>query len=136
MNVKWIATLSDGATAVEHKGEYKIIPGERKPWVRLCRNLASEGKWITSLRVQIGKKTVHLPRIEGKFKTRPPKYYSLCYHMELDDIFGTPKEKHFIDLSAHYGDFAVHYIQDITEGNNAWVTVTDNDAVEPSPESK
>jgi len=133
MNAYWVATLSDGTTAVENLGEWGIIPGQRKPWVRLCEKLATEGKYITSLRLRIGERTIHLPRIENKFPSKAPSYYSLCYHLEVDDVLGGMKEKYFIDLAAHYDDFAVHYIQDTTEGNNSWITVTDNKALAPSP---
>lgn len=130
----WVATLSNGTTVTEEEGDFKIIPGERKPWVRLVEKLATDGHYLTSLRLQIGKRTIHLPRPQNnKFESLPPLYYSLCYRMELDDILGNKKQKLFVDLAAHYETFAVHYIQDITEGNNSWICVTDNQALAPSP---
>lgn len=127
MNAYWRATLSDGSTAQEHKGNFQVIPGERKPWIRLINGL--EGRHLTSLILRIGKRTVHMPRINDKFPTLPPKGYGLCYHVEIDDIFGSRKEKHFVDLTTYYDDFQVHYIQDINDGNNSWVTVTKDDYV-------
>jgi len=124
----WVATLSDGTTAVEHRGKFKVIRGERKPWVRLIKNL--KGRKITSLRLRIGKRTIHAPK-EGKWQCKQPEYYSLCYHVEVEDVLSKGKETHFIDLGAHYDNFTVHYIQDITQKNNSWVTVTDKDCYTP-----
>lgn len=60
---------------------------------------------------------------------RPPLFYSLQYHLEaeLDENgqFGDSTE--FVDLAAHYPQFAVHYVQDVTDGNNSWVIVTEGD---------
>lgn len=136
-NAHWIATVSDGTTATEHTGEWKIIPGKRKPWVRLVEKLAADGNHLTSLRLCINGRVIHLPRPgNNRFASRPPLYYSLCYHAEIDDIFGTPVERHFVDLAAHYDDFAVHYIQDASEGTTSWITVTGPDALAPSPRER
>lgn len=125
----WIATLDDGTTAVEHRGEYQIVPGERTPWVRFCVFAANGNRRLTSLRLWFRGRTIHMPR--EKFNrfglpSLPPLYYSLQYHLEADDMFsGSPNEERFVDLAAHFETFIVHYIQDVTEGSNSWVVVTD-----------
>lgn len=130
-DIKWIATLSDGTTAVEHTGEYKIIPGERKPWVRLVSFAGKNGLYLTSLRLNIRGRTIHMPRHDfDKFnlgsKNVAPLFYSLNYIIEgtMEADGGGLIQDNFIDLVSHYPTYDVHYIQDITTGNNSWVTVT------------
>jgi hypothetical protein len=139
-NVQWVATLSDGTTAVEHRGSWAVIPGKRKPWVRLCNFAAQEGLHLTSLRLNIDDKTIHMPRDKfdrfnlGKY-SQSPKSYSLQYHLEVDDLMAKRDSTEFVDLAAHYPLFTVHYIQDVTNGNNSWIVVTDGDtpmAISPS----
>lgn len=47
--VKWFASLSDGQTVYEDKGEYKTIKGELSPWQKLQENIKKNGLKITSL---------------------------------------------------------------------------------------
>jgi hypothetical protein len=126
---RWIATLSNGETAVEHSGEWQIKPGTRKPWVRLCEFCTDNNLKLTSLRLWFRGKTIHMPRDKfDKFSMNdtalPPNHYSLQYHIEADDILSGVKQDTFIDLAAHYEDFIVHYIQDVSEGSNSWMVVT------------
>lgn len=139
----WVATLSDGSTITEHSGQFKIIEGERKPWVRLCRFLGDNKLWLTSLRLNYRGRTIHMPRTKlDKFgmteRTRTPLYYSLQYHHEAEMTFGgaVKEEWNYIDLAAHYQDFAVHFVQDVTNGDNSWIVVTDTDAMAPTPLNK
>lgn len=133
-NLKWVATLSDGSTVVEHEGEYAQVPGERKPWVKLVQFAGQNKLHLTSLRLNFRGRTVHLPRAKfDRFdfndKAVAPLSYSLQYHLEAemgpDGSFGN--EHRFVDLAAHYPEFTVHYIQDITDGNNSWVLITKGD---------
>lgn len=131
-DIKWVATLSNGTTAVEHIGEYTVKPGERKPFVKLAEYLADNDLHLTSLRLNIKGRTIHMPRVNfDRFnlneKSRAPLFYSLQYFLEAEmGGGGLEKQTHFADLVAHYPAFDVHYIQDITDGNNSWVTVTEN----------
>lgn len=132
-DVTWVATLSDGSTVAEHTAEYTVLPGERKPWVRLCSFLADNDLQLTSLRLNFQGRTVHLPRANfGRFgfdeKSRAPLSYSLQYHIE-GEMMGevSLSQTNFIDLAAHYENFTVHYVQDTTDGNNSWVIVTEGD---------
>lgn len=135
----WVATLSDGTTAVEKQGQWTMNPGERLPWVRLTHFAADNDLHLTSLRLNLMGRTVHMPREKFiKFsmadRSKAPKYYSLQYHLEVDDLMsGSENSTTFIDLAAHYDDFAVHYIQDASEGNDSWIVVTDTEALAPSP---
>jgi hypothetical protein len=129
---KWVATLSDGTTAVEHTGSFMLEEGKRKPWPRLTDYLAQNDLYLTSLRLNFLGRTIHLPRENfDKFNTgeinRPPLSYSLCYHIEAEAEYGSLalEETRFIELTAHYEDFAVSYVQDITGRLNSWVFVTE-----------
>jgi hypothetical protein len=139
----WVATLSDGSTIVENTGDFQIVEGERKPWVRLCKFLGDSGLWLTSLRFNYRGRTVHLPRMTlDKFgmtdRIKPPLYYSLQYHHEAELSLGgvLQKEWIYVDLASHYQDFAVHFIQDVSNGDNSWIAVTDPDALAPTPRRK
>lgn len=132
-NVKWIATLDDGTTAVENTGEWTLRPGERRPWVQFTEYLGREQLYLTSLRLNIDGRTVHMPRASfDRFDlndvSRAPLSYSLCYHLEgeIDVEIGELVQTNFIELSAHYADFVVSYIQDTTDGDNSWIVVTDD----------
>ena len=131
--VRWVATLSDGSTVVEDSGEFVEVPGERKPWVKLCSYLGGNGLHLTSLRLNFKGRTIHLPRANfDRFAyneiSRAPLFYSLQYHHEaiMDQGFAIQEEEDFIDLAAHYpNNLAVHYIQSLDK-ENSWVVVTDS----------
>ena len=138
-NGHWVATLSDGTTAVEKQGTWTLNPGERLPWIRLTEFAADNDLHLTSLRLNFNGRTIHMPREKfTKFSMEEraiaPEYYSVQYHLEVDDMLsGSPTQTNFIDLAAHYKDFAVHYIQDATDGKDSWIVVTDPDSLAPSP---
>lgn len=141
IKAQFVATLSDGTTAVEESGAWITNAGERKPWVRLTQFAGSSGLHLTSLRLNIDGRTIHLPRENfNRFELEglTPTYYSLSYKLEVDDVAtGNFSEKYFIDLAAHFDDLAVHYIQDTTVGNNSWIVVTTGDKpLAPSPRRK
>jgi hypothetical protein len=131
-DLKWVATLSDGSTAVEHEGEYTEVPGERKPWVRLVQFAGTNDLHLTSLRINFRGRTVHMPRSKFErfgYEAVAPLSYSVQYHAEVEmDTEGVLKnQSRYIDLAAHFPQYSVHYIQDIEDGNNSWVLITQND---------
>jgi hypothetical protein len=138
---RWVATLSDGTSAVEHSGEYTIIPGERKPWVRLCEFAAEHDLHLTSLRLDYGGLSVQMPCIDSfdRFGYNenyfPARFYSLSYHLEGEfDEMGQLTQTNFVDLTAHFDEFEVHYIQDVTKGWDSWIVVTQgHEPMMPSP---
>lgn len=48
-NILWAASLSNGQTLHEEKGEYKTIAGELSPWQRLLCHIKANNLTITSL---------------------------------------------------------------------------------------
>lgn len=138
---RFVATLSDGTTAVEESGEWVTRYGERKPWVRLTQFAAKNGLHLTSLRLNIDGRTIHMPREKfDRFSLEgvAPNFYSLNYYLEVDNVGqGGGDQSHYIDLTAHFDDFAVHYIQDTSQGNNSWIVVTHDDKpLVPSPRKR
>ncbi len=128
-DVKWVATLSDGTTAAEESGEWKEIPGERKPWVRLMEYTNKNRLHLTSLRLNIDGKTIHMPRGDfDRFNFNEtqiaPNSYSLTYHIEGEFVGAIINEERFIDLAAHFDGYAVHYLQNITDPNLSWIIVS------------
>jgi hypothetical protein len=141
-SIRWVATLSNGETAVEHSGDYQIIPGERKPWVRLTKFLVENDLYLTSLRLNFKGRTVHLPRPNfDRFGlnqlSKEPLFYSLQYNLEGEiKNGGILEQKHFIDLVSHYDTYEVHFIQDL-EGHTSWVVVTEGyRSLAPTPPIK
>ncbi len=126
-DIKWVATLSNGDTVAEKSGEWQEVPGQRTPWVRFAKFAAEKDLFLTSLRLNIDGRTVHMPRINfDRFAMNEtslaPLFYSLQYHMEADMLGGggIEKETRFIDLAAHYPEgVAVHYIQEMGDQNNS-----------------
>jgi len=45
----WSASLSNGETLYEGKGNYRRLPGKLSPWERLLQHLQNTGATITSL---------------------------------------------------------------------------------------
>ncbi len=130
-HISWIATTSTGRTVAEHE-DYKILEGERKPWVRFLRELAP-GEYLTSLRVQLNGQNVHLPRYRQTLADKPglaPSHYSLEYAVEVDNVFGDSSQKTFLDIGAYYGQTSIHAVCEL-EGNNAWVEVRQDYAPHP-----
>lgn len=128
----WVATLSDGTTAVEETGRWKTIPGERKPWVRLADFAHQKGLYLTSLRVNFDGRTIHLPREKfGRFGLEDhvlaPRYYSLeyCVEAEMNEQGSFGDEKLFIKLAAHFEDeLAVNLVQQLNDQDISWIVLT------------
>lgn len=140
----WVATVNNGQTLTER--DFNLEPGQRKPWVQLTQLLGREGLYLTSLRLNYKGRTLHMPRTNfPKFGyediSRAPLFYSLVYHVEGDMQFDNDvpfmEQTNFIELAAHYDGFMVRYIQDTTDGNNAWIVVSDDiRAVAETPRRK
>jgi hypothetical protein len=61
--------------------------------------------------------------------------YKVEAEMGEDGTFGDSQR--FIDLIAEYPTYAVHYIQEIGDGNNSWVVVTEGyNAMASTPRGK
>lgn len=142
LRVQWIATLSNGETVVEHFGDYTEIPGERKPWVRLCKFLAENDLRLTSLHLNVNGRIITMPSenfakfgIDSSFD---PHSYSLQYYLEGEiDQTGELTNQRFIDLITHFDSFDVHYVSDLQTGDESWIVVTEpSTTLAPTPRSR
>lgn len=102
----WIAELSDGSIVVEGEGEWVERPGERLPWVRLCRYATASGLRVVSL---------GLPN----FRMPDAPQYSIVYHLVVDDALGGQEITEYINLGSHYGNFSIHYIQNLADPSDS-----------------
>ena len=91
----WTASLSNGETVHEEKGEYKRIDGEPSPWVRLCLYIAEKNLSITSLAVysQDGRRfnlpsTGTNPRFAAFSENEPPIGFNMFRKIGVDFIGG------------------------------------------------
>jgi hypothetical protein len=129
LRVQWIATLSNGETLAEHFGDYTETPGERKPWVRLCKYLAENDLHLESLHLNVNGHIITMPSASfNKFgidNSLSPHSYSLQYYLEgeIDEV-GQLTNQRFIDLIAHFESYDVHHINDLQNGNENWIVVT------------
>lgn len=121
----WVATLSDGTVAVEHKGDWQIIEGERKPWVRLCQLLQDKNLHITSLRYNANGQTYHAPRLNDRFMHGGdhPISYSIQYIFERDEGIDGVREFNAVDIGAQYEGFSVNQIIELGGQRTSWVQV-------------
>ena len=66
VKAKWLASLSNGMTAIEGTPPFHVIPGELSPWLRLQEYLKEHDVHITGMRLQVERagepvKTYNLP---------------------------------------------------------------------------
>lgn len=122
----WIASLSDGTTANEHHGDYTVIDGERKPFVRLCNFLLREKLHLTSLRYNANGTTYHAPKLDQRWNKGGihPTGYSLEYVAEIEeDVSGVRSQALYVDIAAIYSDISVHTIIEIGDQQQVYTQV-------------
>lgn len=118
----FVATLSDGTVAAEHQDNWAILPGERKPWVRLAQHLAQEGLHVTSLRYNANGQTYHAPKLDTRFEKggRAPDHYAIEYILEREESPGSVVERLFVDIGAYYGNASVHMLIELGGQQSVW----------------
>lgn len=149
-NVKayWLASLSDGSTVIENKGDYQEIEGELSPYLRLRRNCVINKLHITTIRIQVKiddlpVRTFNLPSLSPKAKwinKKPllPIGFDYFRTVEQDmttdpteeglNITATPNGyKRYIEIHAYYDDFKLVTIVDEDEGNESWSLIIQNE---------
>lgn len=123
----WVASLSNGETAHENKGEYKLVPGELSPWQRLVKYCHDNDVKITSLSLVDGwGRKHHLPSagsnprfrlLDGiekpvdfnQFKQVAGNVNKTTGEMTPDDFF--------VVIEAIYADYKVQLWYDQKTGN-------------------
>lgn len=123
--VKWKASLSNGETLYEEKGDYLRLDGQLSPWMRLKKYIEDNNLTITSLALYTDNNLNYsLPSIgkNPKFHqfesvVKPSKYN--FYRVVGHDVQSTEEEK-FAVIEAYY-EYAVLQIW-VRESNpeNSW----------------
>lgn len=111
--VRWIASLNNGETYHEEKGDYKTIEGELSPWQRLQKYIQEKGLRITSLGLQTAysERTYNLPSAGANprfkaFEDAPkPVEYKMYRRAGVDIMNGQAhNEEVYTVAEATYGD--------------------------------
>ena len=106
MTSKWIALLSDSSKVEEGEGDYQVIPGGRKPWIRLINDLDEKGLYLTGLGYQVDDYTT--------WASSGADFYSLQYNSVAR--VGTVLEVfHYVDFAAHFGEISKHTIRNLED---------------------
>ena len=138
VKTKWLASLSDGATAVEGIAPLEEIPGGLSPWRRLRAHLAATGLHITGMRIQVARpgeacRTYNLPTKSvgptGELwqclqQQRVPEGYA--HFRIVSSVRGSDDsvlaERSYNVVMAVYGSgTGVALIVDESEGTECWV---------------
>lgn len=140
VKTKWLASLSDGTTAIEGDGQYTETAGGLSPWLTLQKHLANTGLHITGMRIQVSKtgKAIRTYNLPSRHKTpsgkhekwpaiRPmvPQQYNYFRWIASSRGDGIPPQRH-IEIRSIYGDVIVSLFVDENEGNESWVVVHEN----------
>jgi hypothetical protein len=121
---RWIAKLSDGQEAIEHSEKWRVLPGQRNPWVRLVKYAEDHKLHIEELSVEVDGRRTNLPKAADR--------YSVQYSTEIDLI--DQQKRHFVDLTTHYDQFEIHYVFEIEGKKESWIQVTQGyEPLCPSP---
>lgn len=109
----WMASLSNGETIHEEKGNYKRTPGEPSPWVRLLSYIAANNLTITSLAIytECGRRfnlpsLGHNPRFRAFSEAQKPVEFNFERNLGQDVIGDTKSGAPdlYAVISARYED--------------------------------
>lgn len=143
IKTRWLASLSNGETAIEGKERFAEIASEQSPWQKLLHYIGKNKLSITSLRIQVEKdgktvNTFHLPTKSGGYRfshLSSLKPIQFNYHRRLvqdvtaeqlasgridinTDAVSTEK---FIEIDAIYDSVVMRILVDENTGTNSWV---------------
>jgi hypothetical protein len=130
MKTKWFASLSDGSTVYEEKGDFKTIKGELSPWQRLLKHL-DNGIKITSISLYTDDgKRFNLPSAgkNPKFKefAEAPKPTSYNFFRKAGaDIMNGKAESYevYAVIEAIYPDKKLQLWVSESNSNNSWAVI-------------
>lgn len=134
--VKWKASLSNGKTFYECKGDYQDIPDQLSPWQRLQKYISDNKLEMTSLSLYTDKgQTWQLPSsgTNPKFsefaKVEKPLDYDMCRKIAREaKVVQMVAEKAKVDewytvIKAIYKDYTLEIWVDELHQNNSWTIV-------------
>lgn len=145
VTIKWVASLSDGSTAIEGVAPFEEIDGELSPWLKLREHRKQHGLRVTGLRLQVQRegeptRTLCLPSCSVGPKGNHERFASLWPIVPVGYEFyrwvdKTVRVGHSGSLTAEYVDaihaegralfpgFALSLIVDGGDGNETWAVV-------------
>ena len=135
VTTKWLASLSDGTTAIEGISPFAEIDGELSPWQKLMAHISTLGLRITGLRIQVSKtseatRTYNLPNCTVTPKGNHERWNTLSpiqpsnynyFRWVTQSMTGEAKKQ--IEIRAYYPTHIVSLFVDEDEGNESWVVV-------------
>lgn len=143
----WLASLSNGETAIEGKTPYNEIAGIESPYQRLRLYCSKNKLLITNIRLQIQVddqpvRTFNLPSLSPKAKwlnRKPIMPIAFDYFRTVEqDMKAEPAEggymvkrnpegdRRYIEAHAIYEDYKLVIIVDEDEGNESWSMILPN----------
>lgn len=140
VTARWLASLSNGETAIEGKEPYNEIEGDKSPFLRLKEDIARRKLEITTIRIQVEieglpTRTFNLPSLSqnAKWVNRKPllPWGFDYFRTVLQDMINTDegfvrrpeKDEHYIEIHAYYDDFTLATIVSEDTGNESWSLV-------------
>lgn len=138
VKAKWLASLSDGSTAIEGEGLFAIVTNEPSPWQKLTAHLEAAGLHITHMRIQVSRpgeatRTYNLPsqrttpegtheRWVSLYPIIPERYNYWRWVTGSLGADGGDEEGHEIEIRAYFADYPdISLIVDENEGTECWV---------------
>jgi hypothetical protein len=110
---QWVASLSDGSTLYEGKGDYAAAEGRKSPWLRLLDYMAESGARLTSLSLYRGEQRWNLPssgnspKFRAFSETEKPVSFRF-FRKAAKDVFRTDRKpgswEEFSVIAAAYAD--------------------------------
>jgi hypothetical protein len=135
-NALWLASLSNGQTFAEGKGDYVEIKGELSPWQRLRRYIVDKRVEITSLSLYTRDgRSFNLPSSGRNPKFRPfdvaqkpidfilSRYFGRDLDVVDNKIVGLSPSDHFTVIEAIYPDYKLQLWVDENNTRNCWTLV-------------
>jgi hypothetical protein len=126
----WKVSLSNGETFYEGKGSYKLINGEKSPWLRLGDYMKEKDLKITSLGIFTDdNKNFHLPSNGNNPSfnifndSLKPDYYNYFRATSSSICGNTNDSSNFIVIEAGWLDFILQLWVDENNTNNSWCLV-------------
>lgn len=139
IKIRWLASLSDGSTAIEGEPPFHSVRGELSPWGKLLKHIEESGHKITGMRVQIERDglptmTINLPslRTDGR-SGRHERYTHITPRLpirfeqgrRIEGTVGGAVDWSHLFIAAVYEDYEVIIFVDEKDGNEAWIVVNE-----------
>jgi len=130
--VTWKASLSNGETAYEGKGQFEEIDGELSPWNKLVEYIADNDLKITSLALEtFDGRTFHVPSagksprfpmFENQPKPNDYRFFNAVTSVIMESGEGDVTSMYRV-IEAVYDDHRLQMWVDVYNPRNCWCLV-------------